>query len=133
MHTNHLFWSILYYCIILLAGGCERCRRREGCECTAMYYQCVQGGCVPLHAMCDGVRDCTDNSDETICNYNTVNRTSVSGSDSKVTESRSGPLYCSTNNPSLGTYPFERHCVYERGDNGKFNGVKFTEFKSHKL
>ena len=45
---------------------CSTCTRVE-CTCSAFYYHCESGGCVPQIALCDTHFDCEDGSDERYC------------------------------------------------------------------
>ena len=37
------------------------------CTCNRLYFQCTNGGCIPLSKFCDGIADCQDTSDEIVC------------------------------------------------------------------
>ena len=40
------------------------------CTCSVLYFQCLHGGCVPFDALCNGVLNCLDQSDELYCSGN---------------------------------------------------------------
>ena len=42
----------------------SHCHRRDLCSCSAGYFQCLSGGCVPLQKLCDKTVHCADASDE---------------------------------------------------------------------
>ena len=42
----------------------EECHYQDLCRCNGNYFQCLSGGCKPLHAVCDGIVHCSDGSDE---------------------------------------------------------------------
>ena len=46
---------------------CQAHCRFPECQCSSTYFQCVLGGCVPLNALCNGVMNCPDGSDESAC------------------------------------------------------------------
>ena len=37
------------------------------CVCNRLYFQCTTGGCISLSKFCDGIIDCQDESDESLC------------------------------------------------------------------
>ncbi len=39
------------------------------CTCSALYFQCSLGGCIPWSRVCDGVNDCPNNEDEQVCEF----------------------------------------------------------------
>ena len=43
-----------------------KCHYDTGCRCMMDYFQCLNGGCVPMSTMCDGHSNCQDGSDEPI-------------------------------------------------------------------
>ena len=46
--------------------SCEGCAWPY-CHCTHGYYQCENGGCIPIDTICDGTVNCADQSDEAHC------------------------------------------------------------------
>ena len=42
----------------------SRCHHNDLCSCSPYYFQCLLGGCVPLHKLCDKTVHCVDASDE---------------------------------------------------------------------
>ena len=42
----------------------SQCHHRDLCFCSVAYFQCLSGGCVPLHKLCDKKEHCDDASDE---------------------------------------------------------------------
>lgn len=43
-------------------------RRPDYCNETAGQYSCLTGGCYFIDRKCDGIRDCSDGTDESNCN-----------------------------------------------------------------
>ncbi len=41
----------------------------ENCTCSALYFHCFQGGCVPWSRVCDGRPDCPNKEDELNCHF----------------------------------------------------------------
>ena len=48
------------------AHNCSGCAWPE-CLCSAGFYQCENGGCIPVSVVCDNVHNCADHSDEKHC------------------------------------------------------------------
>ena len=48
---------------------------KPNCICHHIYFNCDSGGCVPFSKFCNGINDCPDSSDETLCpeHYVTTN------------------------------------------------------------
>ena len=42
------------------------------CMCHHMYFSCKAGGCVPLSKFCNGINDCSDASDESLCTKDNI-------------------------------------------------------------
>ena len=40
---------------------------KPNCLCHQLYFNCDIGGCVPLSKFCNGINDCPDSSDESLC------------------------------------------------------------------
>lgn len=53
----------------MLRPGFGDFNSREDLICTNKnYFKCWQGaGCIALRAVCDGIKDCADGSDERVC------------------------------------------------------------------
>ena len=45
---------------------CTKCLLPH-CHCINDFYQCESGGCIPVDAVCDGTKNCADDSDERYC------------------------------------------------------------------
>ncbi len=54
----------------------EKCVARD-CSCSAHYFQCTIGKCVPWSFVCNGKDDCKDFSDEIHCSYTILNNVKV--------------------------------------------------------
>ena len=48
-------------------GNCFRDCMVPNCMCHHLYFSCVTGGCIPLSKFCNGIKDCSDASDELLC------------------------------------------------------------------
>ena len=69
-HVCHLHTSVTRNTLSGNFTECSVCQLGN-CTCSAHYYQCPSGGCVPWKKVCDGVYNCHDISDEAYCNANT--------------------------------------------------------------
>ena len=82
--------------------GCTHCTIAESCQCNALYFQCLTGGCVPATLVCDGVVSCSDGSDEALC------------------KPEPHPLTCEVDLKSCPISTqiniFQHRCVYSQGD-----------------
>ena len=50
-----------------LSQYCSQMCKPPNCFCNTLFFQCRSGGCIPLDAICNGVINCNDGSDEAGC------------------------------------------------------------------
>ena len=58
-------------------GNCFRDCVTPICMCHHLYFSCVTGGCIPLSKFCNGIKDCPDASDESLCARDIVSENPV--------------------------------------------------------
>ena len=66
-------WVCQFSTTLVKHGNCFRDCVTPTCACHHLYFNCVIGGCVPLSKFCNGIKDCPDASDESLCVKDIVN------------------------------------------------------------
>ena len=94
-------------------SDCLMCKSPE-CFCTTYYYQCEEGGCLPLQKVCDGAHDC--DSDEKHCDLTSI---APINSETRTHQSEnclSGHQY--STKPMKLPYSVDDACMYKLSDLG---------------
>ena len=86
----------------------------DACICDAMYYHCKNGGCVPWSAICDGVYNCIDGSDELCSSSDFILNAPVHYEHVPCPQ---GWSVCNTEGNEC--FPNHKICVFERLMTGK--------------
>ena len=70
-------WVCQFSTTLVKHGNCFRDCVTPICMCHHLYFNCVTGGCIPLSKFCNGIKDCPDASDESLCARDIVSENPV--------------------------------------------------------
>ena len=94
---------------------CHLCTT-DKCKCSPHYFQCLMQGCIHWDRVCNGIPDCTDESDEANCSQRQLKKSYSNSSQTTVhigyiSYPMQDQLLCSKG--SNTTFPIYRLCVFD--------------------